>query len=162
MTKKRKDYISWDELFMGIAILCSKRSKDPNTQVGACIVDKITKIIIGTGYNGLPRGVSDNDINWQSKSDKLYDTKYPYIVHAEQNAILNSSRADLSNCSIYVTTFPCATCAILIIQKGIKEIYFLDNKHKDSEGFIASKRILDLAGVKYMQIKNIMSISINK
>ena len=148
-TKKRESYISWDEYFMGIALLSGKRSKDPNTQVGACIVKD--KKIIGIGYNGLPTGCSDDNFPWENKGNFL-DTKYPFIVHAELNAILNSIKSDLKGAKIYVGLFPCNECAKAIIQSGINEIVYLSDKYKDNEIFIASKIMLDSAGVKYSKI----------
>ena len=115
---KRQDYISWDEYFMGLAVLSAMRSKDPSTQVGACIVNKSNKIV-GIGYNGFPIGCSDDTLPWQ-RSGEWLDTKYPYVCHAELNAILNSVSRDLNECSIYVGLFPCNECAKAIIQSGIK------------------------------------------
>ena len=120
---KREDYISWDEYFMGIAMLSAKRSKDPSTQVGACIVDKDNKIV-GIGYNGFPIGCSDDNLPWSRDAENSNETKYPYVVHAEANAILNSTK-DLHGARIYVDLFPCNECAKLIIQSGIKEVVFL-------------------------------------
>ena len=142
---KRKDYISWDEYFMGIALLSAKRSKDPSTQVGACIVNQQNKIV-GIGYNGFPIGCSDDDLPWERDSANPNDTKYPYVVHAEANAILNSTK-DLHGARIYVALFPCNECTKLIIQSGIKEIVYLSDKYRDSDSVKASKRMLDLAGV---------------
>lgn len=149
-TKKRKDYLSWDKYFMGVAILSSMRSKDPNTQVGACIVNQKNRII-GIGYNGLPVGLSDDDFPWGNEGEFL-ETKYPYVVHAEPNAILNSIEK-LDNATLYVTLFPCNECAKLIIQSGIKEIVYLSDKYNDSELNIASKRMLDAAKVKYRKLE---------
>lgn len=149
-TKKRKDYLSWDKYFMGVAILSSMRSKDPNTQVGACIVNQKNRII-GIGYNGLPVGLSDDDFPWGNEGVFL-ETKYPYVVHAEPNAILNSIEK-LDNATLYVTLFPCNECAKLIIQSGIKEIVYLSDKYNDSELNIASKRMLDAAKVKYRKLE---------
>lgn len=147
-TGKRKDYISWDSYFMGIALLSAQRSKDPNTQVGACIVDSNNKIV-GTGYNGFPKNINDDDLPWGRDGGEL-DTKYFYVCHAELNAILNSIK-NLDACRIYVALFPCNECAKAIIQSGIKEIIYMDDKYKDTNGVIASKRMLDYAGVKYRQ-----------
>jgi len=147
---KRKDYISWDEYFMGIALLSGMRSKDPNTQVGACIVDKDNKIV-GIGYNGFPIGCSDDSLPWERESDNYNDTKYPYVVHAEANAILNSTK-DLHGSRIYVGLFPCNECAKLIIQSGIKEIVFLADKYKDTDSVKASRRMFELSGVKERQL----------
>lgn len=149
-SKKRTDYLSWDKYFMGVAILSSMRSKDPNTQVGACIVNEKNRII-GIGYNGLPIGLSDDEFPWGNDGDFL-DTKYPYVVHAEPNAILNSIEK-LDNATIYVTLFPCNECAKLIIQSGIKELVYLSDKYDNSVSNIASKKMLDAAGVRYRKLK---------
>ena len=141
---KRTDYISWNEYFMGVAILASKRSKDPNTQVGACIVDK-NNIILSTGYNGLPYGCSDDEYTWERTGE---DTKYKYVGHAELNAILNAQGKDLKNARIFVDLFPCNECAKAIIQCGIKEVIYLYDKYADSKETIASKKMLSSAGVK--------------
>lgn len=146
---KRQDYISWDEYFMGVAILASKRSKDPNTQVGACIVDD-NNIILSTGYNGFPYGCSDDIYTWDRTGA---DTKYKYVVHAELNAILNAHGKNLSGAKIYVDLFPCNECAKAIIQSGIKEVVYLYDKYADSEGTVASKRMLKDAGVKLTQLE---------
>lgn len=145
----RKNYIDWDTYFMGIAILSSKRSKDPHTQVGACIVNEDKKIV-GVGYNGLPLGCSDKDFPWERDGEFL-DTKYPYVCHAELNAILNSIKS-LKNCVIYVDLFPCNECAKAIIQSGIKEIVFLSDKYDGTLNDIASKKLLNAAGVKYRKL----------
>ncbi len=146
---KRADYISWDEYFMGVALLASKRSKDPNTQVGACIVSE-DNIIISTGYNGFPVGCSDDMFPWDRDGE---DTKYKYVVHAELNAILNSSEKSLRKARIYVDLFPCNECAKAIIQSGITQIVYLYDKYKDTESTIASKKMLDAAGVQYRSLK---------
>ena len=147
---KRSDYISWDEYFMGVAILSSKRSKDPSTQVGACIVNKDKKIV-GIGYNGFPNGINDDEFPWGKDGDYV-NTKYPYVVHAEPNAILNAT-SSLFDCSIYVTLFPCCECAKIIIQSGIKEIIYISDKHSCDDSTVASKRLFDAAGVTYRQFK---------
>lgn len=134
---------------MGIAVLAAKRSKDPNTQVGACIVGQ-DNIIVSTGYNGMPKGCSDDDFPWERDGD---ETKYPYVVHAELNAILNASGRDLRGCKLYVALFPCNECAKAIIQSGIKEVWYLSDKYADSMSTLASKRMLDSAGVKYYQLR---------
>lgn len=156
--KKREEYISWDEYFMGIAILSGKRSKDPSTQVGACIV-KDNKII-GIGYNGLPAGCSDDDFPWEKEGEFL-ETKYPYVVHAELNAILNSITNDLKGSSIYVALFPCNECAKAIIQSGIKKVVYLSDKYKKQDIFIASKRLFDSANVTYSQLDSSNDITIS-
>ena len=146
---KRTDYISWDEYFMGIAMLAAKRSKDPSTQVGACIVSQ-DNIIISTGYNGMPKGCSDDEFPWGRDGD---DVKYPYVVHAELNAILNANGRDLRGSRVYVALFPCNECAKAIIQSGVKEVVYLSDKYKDTMGNIASKRMLDAAGVKVTKLQ---------
>ena len=148
---KREDYISWDEYFMGIAILSARRSKDPNTQVGACIVNSNNKIM-SVGYNGFPRGCSDDDFPWERSGDD-FETKYPYVCHAELNAILNNGGSSLNGCKIYVALFPCNECAKAIIQSGIKEVIYLSDKYAETVGVRASKRMFDSAGVKYTQLK---------
>ena len=145
----RADYISWDEYFMGIAMLAAKRSKDPNTQVGACIVSQ-DNIIISTGYNGMPKGCSDDEYPWERVGEQ---TKYPYVVHAELNAVLNASGRDLRGSKLYVALFPCNECAKAIIQSGVKEVLYLSDKYKDTMGNLASKRMLSAAGVKYTKLK---------
>lgn len=147
---KRDDYLSWDEYFMGIAVLSAKRSKDPSTQVGACIVDEHNKIV-GIGYNGFPIGCSDNHLPWDRKADNVNDTKYPYVVHAEVNAILNSTKK-LYGARIYVALFPCNECAKVIIQSGIREVVYMSDKYKDTDSVKASKRMFDLAGLSYRQL----------
>ena len=149
---KRTDYISWDEYFMGIAMLAARRSKDPSTQVGACIVSP-DNIIISTGYNGMPKGCSDDVFPWDRSAAVENDTKYPYVVHAELNAILNANGRDLRGSRIYVALFPCNECAKAIIQSGVKEVLYLSDKYKDTMGNLASKRMLDAAGVKYTKLK---------
>ena len=146
---KRTDYISWDEYFMGVAKLAARRSKDPSTQVGACIVSQ-DNIIISTGYNGMPKGCSDDEFPWAREGA---DTKYPYVVHAELNAILNASGRDLRGSRVYVALFPCNECAKAIIQSGVKEVVYLSDKYSNTPGVIASKRMLDAAGVKYTQLR---------
>ena len=146
---KRNDYISWDEYFMGIAILAAKRSKDPSTQVGACIVSE-DNIIMSTGYNGMPKGCSDDEFPWEREGEQ---TKYPYVVHAELNAVLNANGRDLHGSRIYVALFPCNECAKAIIQSGIKEVVYLSDKYKDTMGNIASKRMLMAAGVKITKLQ---------
>ena len=149
---KRTDYINWDEYFMGIAMLPAKRSKDPNTQVGACIVSD-DNIIISTGYNGMPKGCSDDEFPWDRKGENEAATKYPYVVHAELNAILNASGRDLRGSRIYVALFPCNECAKAIIQSGIKEVMYLSDKYHDTMMNLVSKRMLDAAGVKYTRMR---------
>ena len=149
---KRTDYINWDEYFMGIAMLAARRSKDPNTQVGACIVSQ-DNIIISTGYNGMPKGCSDDEFPWDRKGENAAATKYPYVVHAELNAILNASGRDLRGSRIYVALFPCNECAKAIIQCGIKEVIYLSDKYHDTMLNLVSKRMLSAAGVKFTQMQ---------
>ena len=145
---KRKDYITWDEYFMGIAMLAAKRSKDPSTQVGACIVSP-DNIIISTGYNGMPTGCSDDVFPWAREGE---ETKYPYVVHAELNAILNANGRDLRGSRLYVALFPCNECAKAIIQSGVKEVLYLSDKYSDTMLNLASKRMLQAAGVRFTQL----------
>ena len=146
---KRTDYISWDEYFMGVAKLAARRSKDPSTQVGACIVSP-DDIIISTGYNGMPKGCSDDEFPWEREGE---ETKYPYVVHAELNAILNANGRDLRGSRVYVALFPCNECAKAIIQSGVKEVVYLSDKYVGTPENVASKRMLDAAGVKYTRLK---------
>ena len=155
---KRADYISWDEYFMGIAMLAARRSKDPNTQVGACIVSQ-DNIIISTGYNGMPKGCSDDEFPWERDGE---ETKYPYVVHAELNAVLNANGRDLQGSRIYVALFPCNECAKAIIQSGVKEVVYLSDKYKDTMGNLASKRMLSAAGVKFTRLEsNLKELSLS-
>ena len=146
---KRTDYISWDEYFMGVAKLAARRSKDPSTQVGACIVSR-ENIIISTGYNGMPKGCSDDEFPWDRTGA---ETKYPYVVHAELNAILNANGRDLRGSRVYVALFPCNECAKAIIQSGVKEVIYLSDKYAGTAENMASKRMLDAAGVKYSRLR---------
>lgn len=149
MNSKREDYISWDEYFMGIAKLSAHRSKDPNTQVGACIVSQDNKIL-SVGYNGMPIGCSDDEFPWNREGEP-YDNKYFYTTHSELNAILNYRGGSLEGTKIYVTLFPCNECAKAIIQSGIKEIIYQSDKYADTDSVKASKRMLNAAGVKLTQ-----------
>lgn len=151
MTEKRKDYISWDEYFMGVAKLAAMRSKDPNSQVGCCIVSTDNKIL-SIGYNGFPRGCSDDEFPWAREGDPL-DTKYVYVTHSELNAILNFRGGTLEGSRIYVTLFPCNECTKAIIQSGISEIVYDDDKYADTPSVIASKRMLHASGVTYRRYK---------
>ena len=147
MTTKRTDYLSWDEYFMAVAQLSAMRSKDPGTQVGACIVNR-NKRIIGIGYNGFPVGCSDDLLPWGREGAYL-ETKYPYVCHAEMNAITNASnKPDLDGGSLYVSLFPCNECAKLIVQVGLKEVVYLSDKYADDDKFVAARKIFQLAGVK--------------
>ncbi len=144
---KRTDYISWDEYFMGIALLSAQRSKDNSTQVGACIVSPEHKIL-SLGYNGMPSGCADDEMPWDRTGDP-YDTKYYYVCHAELNAILNADLGSLKGATVYVTLFPCNECTKAIIQTGIAEVIYLDDKYHDTDSTRASRRMLDMAGVRY-------------
>lgn len=147
---KRNDYISWDKYFMGVALLSSMRSKDPRTQVGACIVNQY-KRIVGIGYNGFPHGCNDDEFPWEHDGEFL-DTKYPYVVHAEPNAILNAN-SSIEGCTIYVTLFPCHECSKLIIQSGITEIVYLSDKYENTESDLAAKRMLNAANVNFRKME---------
>ena len=146
---KRADYINWDEYFMGVAMLAARRSKDPNTQVGACSVSQ-DNIIISTGYNGMPKGCSDDRFPWERSGE---ETMYPYVAHAELNAILNANGRDLRGSKLYVALFPCNECAKAIIQSGVKEVVYLSDKYDGTPMNLASKRMLDAARVKRTQLK---------
>lgn len=148
--KKRTDYISWDEYFMGVALLSARRSKDPSTQVGACIVNDKNKIV-GAGYNGLPTGCHDDEFPWDKKGDFL-DTKYPYVCHAELNAILNNIGMDLRGCKIYTALFPCNECTKAIIQSGITEVIYLSDKYEATDAARASRMMLEKAGVSCRKV----------
>lgn len=146
MSDKRAGYISWDEYFMGVAELSAMRSKDPHTQVGCCIVSGDHKIL-SMGYNGFPRGCSDDDFPWKREGPPL-ENKYFYTTHSELNAILNYRGGSLEGASLYVTLFPCNECAKAIIQAGIREIVYDSDKYENEPSTIASKRMLEAAGVK--------------
>ena len=148
---KRQDYISWDEYFMGIAMLSAERSKDGHTQVGACIVDENNKIL-SLGYNGMPTGCDDDKMPWERTGENL-NTKYMYVCHAELNAILNT-RIPLRGAKLYVTLFPCNECAKAIIQAGIKTIVYDEDKYDGTPAVMASKRMLDAAGVRYYRYQH--------
>ena len=151
MSGKRMDHITWDEYFMGIAVLSSLRSKDPNTQVGACIVSSDKKII-GVGYNGFPTGCSDDELPWEREGDWI-NTKYPYVCHAELNAILNSPVSSLRGATLYVALFPCNECAKAIIQTGIKKVVYLSDKYESTDQTKASKMMLRAAGVELEKLE---------
>lgn len=150
--KQRTDYLSWDEYFMGIAKLSALRSKDPSTQVGACIVSDDNRIL-SIGYNGAPNGFHDDAFPWDREGNPL-ETKYLYVCHAELNAILNfrGSKRDLEGSKIYVALFPCNECAKAIIQSGIKEVVYLSDKYHDDANFIASRKLFDECGVVYRKL----------
>ena len=149
MSEKRCGYITWDEYFMGVALLAAERSKDPSTQVGACIIDNNNRII-STGYNGFPKGCSDDEFPW-NRDAAAGETKYPFVVHAELNAILNAQGTSVVNSRLYVSLFPCNECAKAIIQSGIKEVIYMSDKYADTESTKASKKMFDAAGVKYRE-----------
>ena len=151
--KKRNDYLNWDEFFIGIAKLAAGRSKDPSTQVGACIVSQENRIL-SIGYNGTPNGFEDSVFPWDREGEPL-NTKYLYVCHAEMNAIINyrGSRKELENAKVYVDLFPCNECAKIIIQSGIKEVIYLSDKYATSENNIASRRLLDECGVTYKKLE---------
>lgn len=157
---KRADYISWDEYFMGISLLSCCRSKDPNTQVGACIVNNENRIM-SVGYNGFPKGCSDDEYPWERSGEDQNETKYPFVCHAELNAILNAGGNSLKGCKIYVALFPCNECAKAIIQSGINEVIYISDKYADSAATIASKRMLASAGVKLTPFKSDKKITIS-
>ncbi|MDD2978882.1 MAG: dCMP deaminase family protein [Hespellia sp.] len=150
MAGKREDYISWDEYFMGVAMLSGMRSKDPNTQVGCCIVSQDHKIL-SMGYNGLPIGCSDDEFPWEREGESPLDTKYVYTVHSELNAILNYSGGSLAGAKLYVSLFPCNECCKAIIQSGIKEVIYDCDKYADTPEVQASKKMMEAAGVAYNQ-----------
>ena len=148
---KREDYISWDEYFTGIAILSGMRSKDPNTQVGACIVDKNNRIL-SVGYNGFPNGCSDDLFPWAREGEVL-NTNYAFVAHSELNAILNYRGGNLEGAKIYVSLFPCNEFAKAIIQCGIKEVVYDSDKYNNTPTNIAAKKMFEAAGVKCVQYK---------
>ena len=148
---KRKDYITWDEYFMGVSKLSGMRSKDPNTQVGACIVSDDNKIL-SMGYNGFPNGCSDDVFPWDREGEDI-DTKYPYVTHSELNAILNYRGGSLEGTKLYVSLFPCNECAKAIIQAGIKTVVYDSDKYNNTPMNIAAKRLFDAAGIRYYAYK---------
>ena len=152
MSGKREDYISWDEYFMGVAMLSGMRSKDPNTQVGACIVSPNNRIL-SMGYNGFPNGISDDEFPWQREGDPL-DSKYFYTTHSELNAILNYRGGSLEGAKLYVTLFPCNECAKAIIQAGIRTVIYRSDKYADVPMMIASRRLFDAAGIEYRRYED--------
>ncbi|XP_051242420.1 deoxycytidylate deaminase isoform X2 [Dicentrarchus labrax] len=146
-TRKREEYLEWPEYFMAVAFLSAQRSKDPSSQVGACIVNQENKIV-GIGYNGMPNGCDDDLLPWSRSADDRLDTKYPYVCHAELNAIMNKNSADVKGCTMYVALFPCNECAKLIIQAGIRDVVFLSDKYHDTPEMVASRRLLSMAGIQ--------------
>ena len=161
INKQRSEYLSWDEYFMAIAKLSAMRSKDPSTQVGACIVS-IDNRILSIGYNGAPNGFCDDSFPWEREGSVL-NTKYAFVCHAEMNAILNyrGSRKELENSKIYVDLFPCNECAKLIIQSGIKEVIYISDKYAETDATKASKKMFSAAGVKQTQFESDKKISIS-
>lgn len=150
MSTKRNDYISWDEYFMGVAMLSGRRSKDPSTQVGCCIVSQDNKIL-SMGYNGFPRGCSDDAFPWVRDGEDPLETKYVYSTHSELNAILNYRGGSLEGSKLYVSLFPCNECAKAIIQSGIAEVIYAEDKYANTPSVIASKKMMEAAGVDMTQ-----------
>lgn len=150
-TKRIDGVLTWDDFFMGVAKLASQRSKDPSTQVGSCIVNS-NNIIVGVGYNGFPRFLSKNADDILPWNKRGHDNKYLYVCHAEMNAICNKNTASLEGCRIFVTLFPCNECTKLIIQTGISEVIYNIDKYRETPASIASRRMLDLAGISYRQL----------
>lgn len=153
---KRENVLSWDKYFMGLAHLSAMRSKDPGTQVGACIVNE-DKRVVAIGYNGMPYGCDDDEYPWE-REGSMTETKYAYVVHAEMNAILNSTTS-LKNCTLYVSLFPCNECAKAIIQSGIKKVIYECDKYADTDAVKISKRMLTSAGVELVQLKQSIRIT---
>ncbi len=153
MGSKREDYISWDEYFMGVAKLAAMRSKDPSTQVGACIVSQDNKIL-SMGYNGLPIGCSDDEFSWDRENDDPLETKYLYVAHSELNAILNYRGGSLEGAKLYVTLFPCNECTKAIIQAGIRTVIYEDDKYQGQTAFLAARRMFAAAGVQVQRYKS--------
>lgn len=151
---KKQTYLKWDEYFMGIALLSAQRSKDPNTSVGACIVSEDNKIL-SVGYNGMPRGCSDDDYPWERDAASDLENKYLYVCHAELNAILNYTGTNISHAKIYTTLFPCNECTKALIQTGIKEVIYLSDKYADTSSTIAAKRMMKSAGIQYREYQQI-------
>ncbi|KAJ2941160.1 hypothetical protein O0L34_g10394 [Tuta absoluta] len=148
--KKRTNYIEWEDYFMATAFLAAKRSKDPSFQVGACIVNRDKKIV-GIGYNGMPIGCDDDDFPWGKNTPSPLDSKFLYVCHAEMNAIVNKNSADVKDCTIYVGLFPCNECAKIIIQSGITEVVYINDKNRHKPMNVASRKMFDAACVKYRQ-----------
>ena len=159
MEEKRKDVLTWDEYFMGLAHLSALRSKDPNTQVGAAIVDENHRVV-SVGYNGMPKGCSDDVFPW-SREGAILQTKYAFVVHAELNAILNS-KYPVSGCTLYVSLFPCNECAKAIIQAGIRRIVYESDKYQNTDTTIASRRMLKAAGIELVQLENAVVLHVEK
>lgn len=159
MEEKRKDVLTWDEYFMGLAHLSALRSKDPNTQVGAAIVDENHRVV-SVGYNGMPKGCSDDVFPW-SREGAILQTKHAFVVHAELNAILNS-KYPVSGCTLYVSLFPCNECAKAIIQAGIRRIVYESDKYQNTDTTIASRRMLKAAGIELVQLENTVVLHVEK
>ena len=159
---KREGYLSWEEYFMALALLSAERSKDPSTQVGACIVDKNNKVV-SLGYNGAPIGFHDDNLPWDKREGKFEETKYPYVCHAEANAIYNAAAQGvvLRDTKVFVNLFPCEECAKAIIQSGIKEIIYLEDKYAETPGVKFSKNLFNSCGVSYRQLEVEKEIVIN-
>ena len=155
---KRQNVLDWDKYFMALAHLSAERSKDPNTNVGAVIVDDMHRIV-SIGYNGMPRNCDDDEFPWEREGGFL-TTKYAFVVHAELNAILNSPRS-VNGCTLYVSLFPCNECAKAIIQSGIKKIIYESDKYAGTEGVIASKKMLNAAGVELVQVPYTVAVNVD-
>lgn len=159
---KKQDYLSWDQYFMGIAMLSAMRSKDPNTSVGACIVDTDNKIL-SVGYNGMPHGCSDDEYPWEREGEEPLDIKYLYVCHAELNALLNYTGTNLKGSRIYTTLFPCNECTKALIQSGIKEVIYMEDKYSDTPSVLAAKRMMHSAGItcrRYENTKNDVTLEL--
>ena len=152
--QKRTNFLSWTDYFLSLTQLVSQRSKDPSTQVGAIIINPQTNTLISTGYNGFPRGCQDDEFPWDNNDKNWLATKYPYMVHAEANAIIHAKQ-DCEKFVMYTTLFPCHECAKLIIQSGIKTIYYLIKLEKEQwkDSFEASKKMFKASGINYQKIK---------
>ncbi|XP_028314117.1 deoxycytidylate deaminase-like [Gouania willdenowi] len=150
---EEEKYLKWEDYFMAVAVLSSKRSKDPKTQVGACIVNQ-DKRIVGTGYNGMPNGCPDDEMSWLHKDENEVDHKHLYVCHAEMNAIMNKNSADVKGCTMYVTLFPCNECAKIIIQAGLSKIVYLSKKENDTSERIAAERLLQRSGIAYRRLES--------
>ena len=159
MTEKIKDYLNWDECFIQIAFVMAQRSKDPSTQAGAVVVDQ-DNIVVGLGYNGFPRGCTDENFPWSREGDFL-ETKYAYVVHAEENAIYNANK-QTNGCKVYTTMFPCNECVKTLIQSGIAEIIYASDKYHDQPAWQAGRKMLEAAGVKYRQYQPQFNLNLKK
>ncbi|XP_071140282.1 deoxycytidylate deaminase-like [Mytilus edulis] len=160
INRKRQRYLTWDQYFMAVALVSAERSKDPVTQVGACIVNTDNRIV-GIGYNGMPNGCSDDDMPWGKNSKDILNTKKLYVCHAEMNAIVNKISADIRGCKMYVTLYPCNNCAKIIIQSGIKHMVYYDDKNRHKDEAKASQYMFDKAGIsirKYSSTSTLLNI----